>query len=44
MVFLIKMLNTFDFLNKNLFYVVYSNINTNKSNNLFKHYARNDMY
>ena len=35
MVLLIKMLNTFDFLTKNLFYVVYLNINTNKYNNTF---------
>ena len=35
MVFLIKMLNTFDFLTKNLIYVVYSNINTNRPNNTF---------
>ncbi len=35
MEFLIRMLNTFDFLTKNLLYVVYSNINVNKSNNTF---------
>ncbi len=35
MVFLIPMLNPFDFLIKNHSYVVYSNINANKANNTF---------